>query len=90
MAVALTKVLKKGFQEIVFCCLFKGQQSTDNGQRTTDFGHAVPELVEGITLGTSTGSVTEQLSIFSFQISIKKRRIINTSLTGWLLTFSIL
>ena len=34
MAVALTKVLKKGFQEIVFCCLFKGQQSTDNGQQT--------------------------------------------------------
>ena len=45
----------------VFCCLFKGQQ-------TTDFGHALPELVEGITLGTSTRSVTEQLST-------KKRRV---------------
>ena len=51
MAVALTKVLKKGFQKIVFYCLFKSQ-------RTTDFGYAVPKLVEGITLSTSTGSVT--------------------------------
>ncbi|MBR5146280.1 MAG: hypothetical protein IKW54_01485 [Bacteroidales bacterium] len=44
--------------------------STDNSQQSTDFGYAVPELVEGITLGTSTGSVTEQHST-------KKRRINN-------------
>ena len=42
--------------------------STDNSQQSTDFGYAVPELVEGITLGTSTESVTEQLST-------KKRRV---------------
>ena len=44
--------------------------STDNSQQTTDFGYAVPELVEGITLGTSTGSVTGELST-------KKRRVNN-------------
>ena len=33
MAVALTKVLKKEIKGIVFCCLFKGQQTTVNGQQ---------------------------------------------------------
>ena len=34
MAVASTKVLKMGNNKNVFCCLFKSQRTTVNGQQT--------------------------------------------------------